>query len=760
MQTFQLVMKKGPGPGQSYLLEKDEIVIGRDIHSDIAIIDQQLSRRHARFARQGDAYLVEDLASTNGTYVNGEKLTAPHTLQHGELVQLGGNVELAYEVFAGAAEATAQFSKEILSTSVKLAPAGQSQVFISYSRKDKEFVQKLHASIVNGGVKAWVDWEGIPLSADWWAEIEAAIEGAHAFLYVISPDSIKSEVCGRELETAIRHNKRLIPILYREPAQDDQMHDKVSSHNWVYMRDDAELGRHMPAMLDTINTDLDWVRAHTRLLERAVEWERASRERSFLLRGVDLDNAEKMIGQVNKTPALTSIQIEYIQDGQKLREELRQRELETAQTLKQQAEARERAEQERIATFWRSVARITLLIGFFACGYTFNLIAGIDQKVTSGLLGTDRETLAFELYGTIIVATVFPGLIGAIGAWLGYQLYQWQGGMKTAIDAVQFLPAAEVPSHAAELRASIRHPFLTSLILLGTFFACSVMSSIFFSFDLFASESYNLGTDFIIILFLSAFFGAGGAGLALWLARRRERRELRAVRKTAKAKTEETSMGAAQVVKLTRQLNGSTTVLSMLGASMTLTYFGISLYSHTLDSTNLYYLIIFILGGGALGLLVGRGVVWGLDKATRRPASPPPVAALIARYKSRAYSAHGFVLAIILYSALLPYPITFLGFAKYAGILLAGFVVGLAPPLGISLLRRAIRRGGAQGPADRARAAAGRAVWAAVVSFIVFAAYLVLFEDWSPNPYALATWFALPGVIGAGAGWLVSKMVD
>ena len=57
-------------------------------------------------------------------------------------------------------------------------------VFISYSRKDKEFVRKLNDSLDSSEIEAWVDWEGIPPSSDWMDEIQRAIEGADAFLFV------------------------------------------------------------------------------------------------------------------------------------------------------------------------------------------------------------------------------------------------------------------------------------------------------------------------------------------------------------------------------------------------------------------------------------------------------------------------------------------------------------------------------------------------------------------------------------------------
>ena len=71
------------------------------------------------------------------------------------------------------------------------------RVFISYSRKDKLFVQKLNDGLDRAGVHAWVDWEGIELASDWMETIREAIQGSDAFLYVISPDSLSSTICAQ-----------------------------------------------------------------------------------------------------------------------------------------------------------------------------------------------------------------------------------------------------------------------------------------------------------------------------------------------------------------------------------------------------------------------------------------------------------------------------------------------------------------------------------------------------------------------------------
>lgn len=188
------------------------------------------------------------------------------------------------------------------------------KVFISYSRKDKLFVQKLNDALDDAGVKAWVDWEGIELASDWMETISNAIQSHDAFLFVISPDSLASKVCTDELELGLKLNKKLIPILYREPAKDSQMHEKIASTNWVYLREQDNFDETIPRLIQSINTDLGWVRQHTRILEQALEWEHKSRNASFLLYGTELDEAERWViqasGHVNRQ--IVPIQAEYI----------------------------------------------------------------------------------------------------------------------------------------------------------------------------------------------------------------------------------------------------------------------------------------------------------------------------------------------------------------------------------------------------------------------------------------------------------------
>ena len=166
-----------------------------------------------------------------------------------------------------------------------------SDVFISYSRKDQGFVKKLFAALENEKREAWVDWQGIPPTAEWLAEVYAAIDAADAFIFVISPDSAISEICQLEVAHAVQQNKRLIPILLKE-TEPEKLNESVRKINWLRM-DEESVGSSLPSLLDALDTDFDWVKGHTRLTLRATEWNQHDQDDSHLLRGGDLENAEQ-----------------------------------------------------------------------------------------------------------------------------------------------------------------------------------------------------------------------------------------------------------------------------------------------------------------------------------------------------------------------------------------------------------------------------------------------------------------------------------
>ncbi len=93
----RLVVKAGPNPGSAFDLSKEVTLIGRDVTNDISLGDPEVSRQHARLTRTPGGYVLEDLGSTNGSFVNGERLVAPRVLASGDLLGMGENVTLSFE---------------------------------------------------------------------------------------------------------------------------------------------------------------------------------------------------------------------------------------------------------------------------------------------------------------------------------------------------------------------------------------------------------------------------------------------------------------------------------------------------------------------------------------------------------------------------------------------------------------------------------------------------------------------------------------
>ncbi|MEM9807145.1 MAG: toll/interleukin-1 receptor domain-containing protein, partial [Cyanobacteria bacterium P01_D01_bin.56] len=90
-------------------------------------------------------------------------------------------------------------------------------VFISYGRADSRmFARKLKDCLVELDLGVWFDFDDIPLGVDYQNQINDGIEKADNFLFIISPHSVNSPYCAKELELALACHKRIIPLLHVE----------------------------------------------------------------------------------------------------------------------------------------------------------------------------------------------------------------------------------------------------------------------------------------------------------------------------------------------------------------------------------------------------------------------------------------------------------------------------------------------------------------------------------------------------------------
>ncbi|MEM9161902.1 MAG: toll/interleukin-1 receptor domain-containing protein, partial [Cyanobacteria bacterium P01_F01_bin.4] len=182
--------------------------------------------------------------------------------------------------------------------------------FISYGRADsKQFAKRLNDRLVEAGLEVWFDFDDIPLGVDYQNQINDGIEKADNFLFIISPHSVNSDYCAKEIELALQLNKRIIPLLHveeisletwqqRHPYDHEadwqnyrdqglhssfpNMHPEISKINWVYFRedlDDFEVG--VVGLQSILARQQGYVRQHTLLLDKALEWQQHQRQSAY-----------------------------------------------------------------------------------------------------------------------------------------------------------------------------------------------------------------------------------------------------------------------------------------------------------------------------------------------------------------------------------------------------------------------------------------------------------------------------------------------
>lgn len=214
--------------------------------------------------------------------------------------------------------------------------ANFSDVFISYSRRNKEFARRLFDSLKMSGRESWADWEDIPFSVDWWNEIRAGIDSARIFVFIVTPDSLRSEVCNRELSHAIINHKRIVPVIHQDVIEQElavHWYEKpwemmardnwteVQRLNWLFFRDADDFDKSFADLTRIIEEDPEQVRMHTWLLVRARDWDENGRGASRLLTGQEIPEAQAWLEEaLERPPHPTELHKEYIAESRKIEE--------------------------------------------------------------------------------------------------------------------------------------------------------------------------------------------------------------------------------------------------------------------------------------------------------------------------------------------------------------------------------------------------------------------------------------------------------
>jgi WD40 repeat protein len=241
-------------------------------------------------------------------------------------------------------------------------------IFISYSREDLVFTEKLQKTLYKFNITTWMDVENVSPTAKFMQEMYQGIEEASNFLFIISPSSVISEMCNVEVTHALKNNKRIIPLLYRnidtKKLSPGSIKTLLETVTWLSVAKidlaNMDFVRLSKKLIKIVETDLDYMRKHARFLERAKEWETHQENQGYLLQGDDLEDAVSWLAESSpKQSPPTELHHRYIYASKthQLEENHRWEELyRTADDNRRKAE-------KTLAEFYKEQGRSELLNG-------------------------------------------------------------------------------------------------------------------------------------------------------------------------------------------------------------------------------------------------------------------------------------------------------------------------------------------------------------------------------------------------------------
>src|SRR5262245_12900594 len=172
----------------------------------------------------------------------------------------------------------------------------KARIFVSYSRKDLAFADRLDAALRARGFEPLIDRTEIYAFEDWWRRIEDLIVKADTVVFVLSPDAVASDICSKEVAFAASLNKRFAPIVYK-PVDPNAVPEALNRLNFVFFTDEAKFEESADRLAEAFSTDIEWIRKHTEIGQVARRWAEAGRPgpRGLLLRSPMLEEAELWI---------------------------------------------------------------------------------------------------------------------------------------------------------------------------------------------------------------------------------------------------------------------------------------------------------------------------------------------------------------------------------------------------------------------------------------------------------------------------------
>jgi formylglycine-generating enzyme required for sulfatase activity len=174
----------------------------------------------------------------------------------------------------------------------KVQDQSKAKVFISYSRKDMVFADRLDSALKARGFEPLIDRTDIYFFEEWWKRVQALIGQADTAVFVLSPDAVRpGTVALKEVAFAASLNKRFAPVVFRRVADKD-VPDALAKLNFIFFDDASQFEKSADNLADALQTDIGWIRQHTEYGEAQRRWSAAGRPAGLLLHSPTLEVAE------------------------------------------------------------------------------------------------------------------------------------------------------------------------------------------------------------------------------------------------------------------------------------------------------------------------------------------------------------------------------------------------------------------------------------------------------------------------------------
>lgn len=177
-------------------------------------------------------------------------------------------------------------------TAATAPKAPLAKVFISYSQRDSQaFADRLKVALGTRGVEAFVDRHDIEKNDEWRKALNDAIDGAHAFVFVISRGSVASRECDKELQRAERARKHIIAVRM-DDVDYDAIPTRLREFQHIDFRVESTFDKNVGHVDAAIRTDFTWKRKAIEFSGEAARWEERGSSKALLLRPPRLEEAE------------------------------------------------------------------------------------------------------------------------------------------------------------------------------------------------------------------------------------------------------------------------------------------------------------------------------------------------------------------------------------------------------------------------------------------------------------------------------------